>query len=144
MVEAKIRSGLIGMFLGIACTAFFSPVIMQSLFAAECADMETYLRMEQQLEKEQINSRTMQAKLIKMTINFQSAQSDNTLVDDNKNFAVIPKKSYVETVEYVRPEISRPGVIILGMHRSGESVLIYMNSARFRACCLLCHCRLVT
>ena len=123
MVDAKFRCGLIGMLLGIAGTILFSPVIMQSLFAADSADSDIYIRMEAPSRKEQINSRTMHAELIGMTGNLQTAQREDKII------AVTPKESDAETVEYIRPEILRPGVIILGMHRSGGLVLICMNIA---------------
>ena len=123
MVDAKFRSGLIGMLLGIAGTMYFSPIIKRSLFAADSADTDIYIRMEAPLRKEQINSRTMHAELIGMTGNLQTAQREDKII------AVTPKESDAETVEYIRPEIFRPGVIILGMHRSGELLLICMNIA---------------
>ena len=123
MVDAKFRCGLIGMLLGITGTILFSPVIMQSLFAADSADSDIYIRMEAPSRKEQINSRTMHAELIGMTGNLQTAQREDKII------AVTPKESDAETAEYIRPEIFRPGVIILGMHRSGELLLICMNIA---------------
>ena len=119
MVDIKLRSGFVGIVLGIVCAIIFYPTIMQSSRYSGCADKKVYLQMEAKLERAQKKATTMQTELIEMTVTLKQALSGRIPSKETKDIAVIPTSRDFKLEKHIRPEIFRPGVIILGMHRSG-------------------------
>ena len=113
MVEIKIGTSsiIIATILGAGYLMMFFSVIMQSSKHLESADLGDYMHMQAQLERTVKEAGLMQGTLTDMKKKLIIAEST---VESMKKSAADPQVNTIES------RISRPGVIILGMHRSGK------------------------
>ena len=113
MTNIKIGVGsiIIAVILGAGYVIMFFSIIIKSSHHLDSADMGDYVHMEAQLERTMKEAGLMQSKLADLKKQLTEAQSSAELMK---------KQAADSTKQTVKSKVSRPGVIILGMHRSGK------------------------
>ena len=117
MVDVKLGSGslVIAIILGIGYIVMFISVVLQSNTNLESADsgsggadISSFLKIQSQLEVVKKESLIMERKLVDMANKLAQKSTESAVISQ----AIVPMNE-------VESRVTRPGVIILGMHRSG-------------------------
>jgi alanine racemase len=109
-MEVKLGSGsiLIAIILGIGYVVMFVSIIMESSSHLQSSDIGSDVHIESQLEYFKKEALVMEKKLVDLASKLAIKGTDTI----SSQVAISPKKT-------ADSKAHRPGVIILGMHRSG-------------------------